>query len=174
MLNAEIVLKDAYRLLCVFMADKAIFDMTAKAQQVWGGSQRSDEPLFNLHQKFIEDEINHSLINLAICNRTHMEQMLNEHKFPFPPNVCGTLTKDVCEPATTDLSFRDACNKIIHADKFTATFLKDGKVTAFSGTPEQLHHVVRLQGKLSGKEWKADLDVLEFLRLTSNHFDPFF
>src|SRR6056297_1329529 len=114
MLNSEIVFRDTYRLLCLFMADKAIFEMTPQGQQVWGGSQRSEEPLFRLRHQFVEDEINHTLINLAICNRTHMELMDEQHGREHPASVCGKLIENTHEETVKDLTFREACNKIIH------------------------------------------------------------
>lgn len=174
MLNKEIVFRDAYRLLCVFMADKAIFDITPEAQQVWGGSKRSEEPLFRLRHQYIEDEVNHTLINLAICNRTHMDRMLKEHEIAYPNAVCGKWTKNVgAKGGGEDLPFREACHKIIHAEKFAATFLKDGTITSFSGEMEPMHHEMWLSGKHRKKEWKVDLDVLDFLRATADNFELF-
>jgi hypothetical protein len=171
MLNREIVFKDAYRLFCLFMADKAIFDMTPEDQQVWGGSQRSEEPLFRLRHQYIEDEVNHTLINLAICNRTHMERMRERPEIDFSSAVCGKWIKDVdAEEGEENLSFREACNKIIHANKFAATFLKDDTVASFLGEMEPMHHEIWLFGKYVGKYWKADLDVLAFLRATAENF----
>jgi hypothetical protein len=172
MLNKEIVFRDAYRLLCVFMADKAIFDITPEAQQVWGGSRRSEEPLFRLHHQYMEDEINHTLINLAICNRTHMERRLKDHERPYPNRVCGKWTNDVgAQNEVKNLSFREACNKIIHAEKFAATFLKDGTITRFFGETEPMYHEMWLYGEHARTEWEVNLDVLDFLRATADNFE---
>ncbi|WP_144055862.1 hypothetical protein [Octadecabacter arcticus] len=172
MLNSEIVFRDAYRMFCIFMSDKAIFDMTPEDQQVWGGSQRSEEPLFRLRHQYIEDEVNHTLINLAICNRTHMERRKGLHGVDYPSAVCGKLTKDVGAEGEEDMSLREACNKIIHAEKLVATFLKDGTVSRFfSGEMEPMHHEMWLFGEFFGKNWKAELDVLAFLRATADNFE---
>ncbi|MDA9019969.1 hypothetical protein N9H60_02190 [Flavimaricola sp.] len=156
------------------MADKAIFEITPEDQQLWGGSQTSVEPLFRLRHQLIEDEVNHTLINLAICNRTHMERRLKEHQIHFPSTTCGKWMKDVSNPDEIEnLPFRESCNKIIHADKFAATFLKGDTVTVFSGEMEPMHHEMRLSGKYSGKKWRADLNVLDFLRVTAKNFELF-
>ena len=163
---------DAYRLLCVFMADKAIFDMTLEDQQVFGGPRQSEEPLFRLHHQYMEDEINHTLINLAICNRTHMERRLKDHERHYPKRVCGKWTNGVgAQKEVKNLSFREACNKIIHAEKFAATFLKDGTITRFAGEMERMHHEMWLFGKYAEKEWKVDLDVFDFIRATADNFE---
>jgi hypothetical protein len=173
MLNSEIVFRDAYRLFCLFMADKAIYDMTPEDQQVWGGSQRSEEPLFRLRHHYIEDEVNHTIINLAICNRTHMERRKELHGVDYPSAVCGKLTKDVSAEGEEDLSLREACNKIIHAEQFAMTFLKDGTVASFLGEMEPMHHEMWLSGEHNQRSWKAKLDVLAFLRATADNFELF-
>ncbi|SOH95632.1 hypothetical protein SAMN06273572_1141 [Monaibacterium marinum] len=173
MLNSEIVFRDTYRLLCLFMADKAIFGMTPQDQQVWGGSQCSKEPLFRLRHQFIEDEINHTLINLAICNRTHMELRKDQHGRKYPDSVCGKLIENPHEETFKDLSFREACNKIIHAERFLGTYMNSGTVTCLAGQNEPMHHDLWLFGNFKKKEWKAELDVLEFLRATTDNFDLF-
>lgn len=173
MLNNEIVFRDTYRLLCLFMADKEIFELTPPCQQVWGGSKRSEEPLFRLRHQFVEDEINHTLINLAICNRTHMELKKEQHGREHPTSVCGKLIKNTDDGTVEDLTFREACNKIIHAKRFLTTFLKAGIVTDFLGENEPMHHELWLFGAYNLNEWKAELDVLEFLRATTDNFELF-
>jgi hypothetical protein len=82
------------------------------------------------------------------------------------------LTKDVGAEGEEDMSLREACNKIIHAEKLVATFLKDGTVSRFfSGEMEPMHHEMWLFGEFYGKNWKAELDVLAFLRATADNFE---
>lgn len=171
MLNSEIVFRDTYRLLCLYMADKAIFEMTPPDQQVWGGSQRSEEPLFRLRHHLIEDEINHTLINLAICNRTHMELKKERHGREYPDSVCGKLIENNDEDMAKDLTFREACNKIIHAKRISGTFMESGTVKGFSGENAPMHHELWLSGNYNKKDWIAELDVFEFLRVTTDNFE---
>lgn len=173
MLNSEIVFRDTYKLLCLFLADRAIFEMTPENQQVYGGSRRSEEPLYRLRHQLVDDEINHTLINLAICNRTHMELMKERYKRENPATVCGKLVEDTQEETTKDLLFREACNKIIHAKTFRATFKVDGTISEFSyesSQNEPMHHEFWLFGDYKTK-WKAELNILDFLRATTENFD---
>ncbi|WP_417274034.1 hypothetical protein [Celeribacter halophilus] len=173
MLNQDIVFRDTYRLLCIFMAEQAIFDITPEDQQVWGGSQSSEEPLFRLRHQFIEDEINHTLINLAICNRTHMEFKKEKHAREYPDHICGTLIRGVATGEDEPLTFREACNKIIHANTFLATFKIAEEVKNVTDEVAPIHHEIWLLGDKFGKKWKAELDVLGFLRATTENFDLF-
>lgn len=175
MLNSEIVLRDTYKLLCVFMADKAIFDITPEPQRVWGGSQRSSEPLFRLRHQYIEDEVNHTLINLAICNRNHMDLRLENHKIEPSDRVCGKLFTNVdAGENVVKLTFREACHKVIHTKKASMTFIENDTVTEFMGQEnEPIHHELWLSGSYNKNNWKAELDVLEFLRATADNFDLF-
>ena len=168
--NGEIILRDAYRLLCLIVAGKVIYDMTPEDQQVWGGSRPSEEVLFRLHHTFTDEEINHALINLAIFNRTHMDNEKQRHNIDYPDAVCG---HNVVSGGETELTFREACNKVIHAKQLSFTFLKEGVVTSFvnnNGPMHPMHHEVWLSGEQSKKDWFAKLDVLEFIRATTNNF----
>ena len=175
MLNNETVFRDAYKLLCIFLADRAIFEMTPPNQQVYGGSRRSEEPLYRLRHQLVDDEINHTLINLAIYNRTHMELMKERFKRENPATVCGKLVEGTQEETTKDLLFREACNKIIHAKTFRATCKRDGIISEFSyesSQSEPMHHEFWFFGDHK-KKWKAKLNILDFLRATTENFDLF-
>ena len=111
-LNSGTVLRDAYRLLCVVMADRAIAEFATK------------DNLVSLRSLFVEDELVHTVIQLAIMNRTqldHMEELRcddSELSFETIETKCGELTEN--DGANSDkkcLTFREACNKIIHAEE---------------------------------------------------------
>ena len=170
MLNQQAVLKDAYYLLCIFMAGRTIFDITNACQRVHGGSEQSDEPLFTLYHNFNDDEINHTLIKLAIYNRKHMEFLYaheNIEEYEYPENPCGTLINDV-EQNNVDckLYFREACHKIIHAEKHEAVFIENEDIIKSPEYMLPMHHIIFLYGTRNGINWKAELDVLQFIRET--------
>lgn len=78
--------------------------------------------------------------------------------------VTGVLYPDTTVPAVTvPLELREACNKIIHA---TAIH--------FDGTPDigdkrgALNPLVHLYGHLGKKQWKAELNLVEFCRAALN------
>ncbi|WP_156024007.1 hypothetical protein [Thioclava indica] len=102
-----------------------------------------------------------------------MEFKEERHDREYPDHACGRLIKDVAIDSIEPLTFREACNKIIHANKFLATFIKSGEVKIFCNEMEPMHHEMRLFGEHFGKEWRAELDVLAFLRATTENFDLF-
>jgi len=172
MLNSEIVLRDAYRLLCVFLAEQPLYDLTSESEKVWGGAKTSKEQLFLMRCEFGNDEVTHGLINLAICNRTNMEWKKKQHERDWPEKDCGLLTKNLKSPNdVVSLTFREACNKIVHADEVVATYVKDGKTRAFHGEMEPMGPEIWLLGQYGQNEWTAKLNVLQFLKATYDNFD---
>ena len=159
-LNSDIVLRDAYRLLCVVMADRAIAEFA-----------RTDN-LVSLRQQFVEDELVHTVIQLAVMNRTRLDDMNKlrsdpcERKFDPIERKCGELTKNVGANGGKEcLMFREACNKIIHVKKIKVIPDENGD------RPFQvLGRTVILRGTKNGNKWQADLNILEFLRGTFENF----
>ena len=86
-LNSSSVLRDAYRLLCVVAADRSIATMATSMR----------DPLAQLRARFVEDELVHTLISLAVMNRTqddHMSGPRNdpaELSFRHVSQTCGVL-----------------------------------------------------------------------------------
>ena len=117
-LNSETVLRDAYRLLSLVLGDQ-IISATCEDER---------DPLAQLHDQFIEDELVQLLISTAVMNRTQDEHMSgprnDENELSFSPIVhhCGTLNANLMaeDVVTKPLTLREACNKIIHAEHITA------------------------------------------------------
>ncbi|WP_374307390.1 hypothetical protein [Dongia sp.] len=161
-LNSATVLRDAYRLIGLALADSCI------AREC----QNLDDPLFRLREQFLEDELIHLLIGTAVANRLHDDHMWDLRNDPdelgFLPVVrdCGSLQPDILEEAVIPLGFREACNKVIHAIQITAEPQQmDG--AAFDHLPV----VLVLRGTQNGRGWQAHLNLLEFIRATSENFD---
>lgn len=169
MLNNETVLKDAHRLLCILKANTGIFQMTPKTEYRYGGSRPSAEPLFRLHHQFLDDEFNHLLISLAICNRSHMDWRSSEHGREYPEKDCGVLRKSVNETEEVPLTFRESCNKIIHAERINFIY-SDSQNVSVASWVQPIEETVVLFGTHFGKEWEARLEVLNFLRGTIVNF----
>lgn len=164
-LNSGTVLRDAYRLLCVIMADRAIAEIIVDEA----------DSLISLREQFVEDEILHTVIQLAVMNRTQIDHMNGPRSDPselsFRPveRDCGVLTEDVrAEGNEFALSFREACNKIIHAEHIVAE-TDETSGWAFPALPQTLV----LRGTKNRSAWQAHLNVPEFLRGTVENFDPF-
>lgn len=72
--------------------------------------------------------------------------------------TCGILVRDLSKPNTKEpLDLREACNKIIHALRFNFDVEEiDGR--------EVITPTVHLYGKFGRKDWKARLDVIDFIK----------
>ena len=163
-LNPGTVLRDAYRLLCVIMADRAIAENVVD----------DTDSLVSLREQFVEDELVHTVIQLAVMNRTQMDHMNgprsdpSELSFRLVDRDCGLLTENAgADGGEVVLSFREACNKIIHA-KHIVIETDDSGDWAFPVLP----HTVILRGTKNRGAWEAQLNVPDFLRGTVENFDP--
>lgn len=161
-LNAATVLRDVYRLLSVFLADRRVVEEREGDQ----------DPLLKLRERFIEVEIVHTLIGVAILNRGQEEHMRGPRDDPaeisFPPIEmgCGLLKPDIEKSdREVELNFREACNKIIHAVQITV----EQEVTADGLTYVPL--AVVLRGNRGIKAWEATLDIRNYLRATVANFE---
>jgi hypothetical protein len=152
-LNAATVLRDLHRLLSAFLAYSPIRAL----------ANGESDPLSMLQERFTEDEIVHQLVSTAIMNRLHMEHMHRLREDPdelsFKPveATCGELYPDAGKDEKTGLDFREACNKIIHAQS----------VEIFD--PDK--PVLRLRGKLGRKEWMAFVEVIDYVRASVTNFE---
>ena len=161
-LNSNTVLRDAYRLLCVVIADCRIAEF----------ADNGTDNLVSLRAPFFEVELVHTLIQLAVMNRTqlnHKEEPRSDcTDLSFKPieRKCGELTENGgANSEKKYLTIREACNKIIHAEKIVPV-KKGGR--PFLGDECTLI----LHGAKNQKKWQANLDILEFLRGTFDNFNP--
>jgi hypothetical protein len=159
-LNSAIVLRDIYRLLSLFAGDPAVLETV----------EGKDDPLVSLRDQFIADEVVHLLISTATANRIHDEHMgwlrrdPNEADFPHIDSACGTLWPDILkDDTTTPLTFREACNKIIHAIHIVPE-------TAGDPAENPLSPNIILRGHLRDKAWEAHLDLVEYVRASVRNF----
>ena len=114
----------------------------------------------------------HQLLNLAISNRTQIENMtdyratLGDQGFQSSGFSCGSLQPDSEKITREPLTFHEACHKIIHARNIVAQ--ADG-----TGVPEDMpmKMEVTLRGKKwQGNDWVAHLDLLEYIRGSVHNF----
>jgi len=162
-LNSDTVLRDAYRLLNVVMADEAISRLATATGDV----------LVDLRDQFVEDELIHLLISTAIMNRSHDDHMDGPRKdtaelsFALVALACGRLVTDVggSKEEDVELSFREACNKIIHAEHITVE-VQNAENVAFPFLPM----TVELRGTQRKKPWLAFVDVPNYVRATLLNF----
>ena len=152
-LNSALVLRDAYQLLSLVLSDPALMAL----------SVNHDDALLILRDRFIEDEIVHVLVSIAISNRIQLDH-LHDQLGPAD-EACGMLRPDINTEQLFALSFREACNKVIHAVNIVA-------VRENEELDSPLTTNVALRGTKDGKAWEAHLDLVAFLRSTTRNFTP--
>lgn len=162
-LNAEIVLRDVYRLATMTLADPIVIGFMAKD---------ANEPLYRLRAQYLEDELVHQLLSAAISNRTQIEHM-NDHRAAmhgkgFQPATydCGVLQPDADKYDRQPLSFLEACHKIIHATNIVAQ-------TPAEPETSPMKMELTLRGTKFKTTWVAHLDLLGYLRGTVENFGDF-
>lgn len=106
-LGFDIFFLDTYRLLCQFLASKPLSSL--KEEKIGRGLGRGYE----------RQEISSLLIKIATFYRVKYDDGSWEHAewLHDEYNGVGELIKDVTLPESCELSFKEACNKIIHATK---------------------------------------------------------
>ena len=142
---------DVYRLLTHCLASERIAAIPRPGRRGLRSYDRSE--IFRL------------LINLASCYRVkyddgswvHVSYLQGEHE------GVGRLHPDETRSEDQRLEFRDACNKIIHANRLHF----DGDVNEATGI-EYINPKIYLYGEKSGKAWRATLDVVEFCKAANS------
>lgn len=152
-----------YQLACIFYGSQGFGAFGDKYE--WNN---------DLRRRFQEAEINRLLISIAASVRRR-----NEDVFALPdeektyrgigqgqtPDSVGVLIKNIAESDKEyKLTLRDACNKIIHANKLNFDYNEE--VPRAGGV---LNPVVHCYGVLSGKKWKATLNVPLFIQSAWDH-----
>lgn len=159
-LNAATALRDVYRLFLVFAGDERIFDLT--------GDDRED-PLRLMRNDLFADEIIHLLIGTAIANRIQLEHMdavrsgSSAEARKIADVVCGNLEPDVLgDKGSQKLSFREACNKIVHAIHIVPDCGNPAENPLTSG--------VKLRGHKGREAWVAYLNIPQYVRASVTNF----
>lgn len=144
--DGGVVVLDLWRLSVIFLADKSYTR--------WE-SDSGDRAVSNLRQ-FADDEVTRILLTSAIAIRIVDDregQVVDAHTGP-----CGTIQSDRENPASMPLSLRDACNKIIHAERINFDLEQEADVEFPYLTP-----TIYLYGRLGAREWRAELSVMAYV-----------
>lgn len=158
-LNRETVLRDAYRLVTLCMADRVFADHVKREQ------------LMDLRDEFIEDELVHLLISTAIANRMHDTAIRtrngNTGTVLKSLSNCGSHWKEVDEDdrPPEPLSLREACNKVIHTNTIIA--IQTGEQRGDFGP---ISYEILLSGNRGDKPWRAVLNLIEYTEATVENF----
>lgn len=146
--NTENTVIELHRLLSIFLASRHIAELCTEY------SGEGFDSIYRI-QEVEADEITRILLSVAITARVIDDR--ENRVFKIIDSDCGTLQKDNSATVIDVLDIREACNKIIHADK--VRFDIDGL-----GAQKYLNPVIYLYGSLHGKNWRAQLDVIKFCK----------
>jgi len=126
--------------------------------------------LLKKYASFFEKEATALLINIA-ANCRVLDDQLRDTKSSIDANSfvhdeeIGTLEiEDEGSQVDTELTLREAFNKIIHATYISHEVSVDGEVVYY--IPE-----VKLIGKLGKKEWTASINILPFCIIVFDFLD---
>ena len=150
--SVDLLFLDLYRLVTLFMASREL----ARA-----AGTNEYHPFAFLGELHDRSEAARLLVNIAVRARASLDTDPDQtwRKQRGTPRQVGTLkTASEGRWKNSALSFRDACNKIIHAHSITF----DRRRGAGTIHPH-IASVVYLHGDHNGREWKAALKVIDFV-----------
>jgi len=144
--NMQVVFLDLYRLLSIFLASKNLAALR---------DEHGLDPISSLQEPEL-DEVTRILLSSAITARIVDDReklVLSERN-----TECGSLVEDLTKPdVVVALGLREACNKIIHARKIR-TDLEQENYKYY------LNPTLYFYGERDGKEWKASVDIVEYVK----------
>jgi hypothetical protein len=148
-ISGEFLDHQLYLLACMFHASEA-FDALG------------NHPLCQLRQQFQEAEIGRLLLNIAVAVRNGMDQnpFRAEYWLQGVDDNVGTVKNQKHGKKQLALTFREACNKLIHclSINFHYTSKKPRRGMA-------LRPLVHLYGTRGDEEWKATIDINKFIEV---------
>lgn len=132
--------RDLYRLIALLLADESVAEVDAFRE------------LSDVHH---EAEVNRLLIWVAIAVR----QLLDLDDTTARQS-CGQLWPDSLREASQDLTFREACNKIIHAVELVPYRLGDDPATI----PDRARYdgTIRIRGRWRGRSTRTHVNFQQF------------
>jgi hypothetical protein len=151
------IIEQLFQLLTIFQADRAAVAQFNKDMPVV--SSRGD-PLVELRLALTEPVVTKLLIETAIKNRWRADALIATHcspdrqSSPWSVNV-GHLSEN---GDRKHLSLRESCNKIIHADKIEAQFVRN------EGSRQFLNGIILTTGSRQESRWEAEIDIANYVR----------
>ena len=144
--------QECYLIVSCFMASEQIHILQRKSTN-WGIKR------FVLSEQYLIKKL---LISLAIKLRMIDDLMKSHNKansIQSPKNKVGIIDDG---KKVADLTIREACNKIIHANKieFTIKYNQRGSMKVRYLAPE-----IKLHGERGKTSWKATIDILQLVNL---------
>ena len=147
--NTDNSIIELHRLLSIFLASRSFAELCIN----YPGE--GFDPIYKIQE--VESDVNtRILLSLAITARVIDDR--EDQVFGLLGSDCGILQKDLSSDVAIDiLEIREACNKIIHADK-----IRFGVEEL--GVQRYLNPIIYLYGNQRGNEWRAQLDVIKFCK----------
>jgi len=146
--NTGNTIVEIHRLLAIFLSSRKFAELCVN----YPG--KGFDPIYKI-QEVEADEITRILLSLAVTARVVDDR---EGKvFELVGSDCGVLQKDMARADCAPLEIREACNKIIHAQKVRFDVEE-------IGVQKYMNPIIYLYGTLQNKEWRATLDVIKFCK----------
>lgn len=161
--------RDLLHLLCMFAASPHIAIAAAKDGR-WLRLGRSEpfNPADDLFNSMVRTETARMMLHAAVVVRTILDQ--TELSKAFKERKVGEVTD---HRGTNILDLREACNKLIHADKFwlrREPYAADGiqwnallSITEDKTICNAVGNKVSLSGAKEGKPWRATVEIYAFV-----------
>lgn len=147
--KTETALLELYRLMAIFLASKSF----AELRENYPGE--GQDAIYTL-QQCEEEEITRILLMLAVTARVIDDR--EGRPLNRAGTNCGKLVPDLAAPVEEVLTLREACNKIIHAQKVRVDIELPETVQTY------LNPIIYIYGEQGKLKWKATLDVIAFAK----------
>ena len=147
--KTETAILELYRLVAIFLASKNFAALRK------GDPGEGHDSIYKL-QECEEEEVTRILLVLAITARVIDDR--ESRVYELVGTNCGMLQRDTSRSAEEELTLREACNKIIHANKVRVDMEEDDKGQRY------LNPYIYIYGQQGRAEWKATPDVIRFAK----------
>jgi len=120
-----------------------------------------------LVKEYEMSEISRILLEISVQIRNQLDlNKLDYEGFKFNPNTeDGKLNvENKNDPKFIELTFREACNKIIHAQHINFDMLNAKSLKEY----EQINSIIYLYGEYKDISWKAQLDIVKYISVLIN------
>lgn len=122
---------------------------------------RKHRGIGSLRETFELSETARRLVAVAAMVRSALDACPSRRRARLNVHV-GRLVRDISQPRKSvgPLTFREACNKLIHADDLVLLDLR-------ASTSGHLRYEVIIDGQQGEQEWRAYLSILPFLDIAA-------
>jgi hypothetical protein len=142
--SESILHEKTYELLSIFGSSKFIYD-----------NFKNDDFLFTRIKELERQKISETIISIAIISRN----LIDEDNF----NNAAIKNKIVGNINNKNVSFRDACSKIVHSNNINFNIENSNNI--FDG---YLNPIIYLFGEKNKNQWKLELKIIDFCSCAGN------